>query len=124
MTELDPKAVWTDKHGQKFVISELTDLHLKNILKFLYRANIRKLREKLREEAAALTRAGDSEDAMLYDIDDVPSYSHTLAAERADLAAAPDREVLVHFIPQLPALEWEAQRRGLVKPLGGLRRSP
>lgn len=114
MPDLDPSAVWTDKHGQKFPISDLTDEHLNNILRLLYRSNIRKMREKLLKQADAFDKSGDAEDPT--DISDgPPSYDHTLADERRDLAESPDREVLKHFIPQLPALEWEAQRRGLIK---------
>ncbi len=107
----DPN-VWVDKKGTKFVIPELTDEHLHNILKMLYRKNVRKLRDQLLAEADKL----DTSEAWT-SLDSPTSVDHHFANERRDLAAGTDLAVLNHFIPQLPALEFEARRRGLYKPL-------
>lgn len=119
----DPN-IWIDKHGVSFVIPELTDEHLMNILTLIYRANVRKMRESLLKEAARLKKIADHDDLLVDGMDYPMSPTHHLVWEKQDLAKATDLEILTYFIPQLPTLEFEARRRALVKPLSGMRGAP
>lgn len=110
--QINRDTTWVDKEGNLFFISDLTDEHLKNILQYLYKLSVPRLRSLLAKRARGLekTRA---------ESDDVPETAYSLA-EEADKYQhmanhGSDEAVIRHFFPQLPALEFEFRRREVLR---------
>lgn len=105
---------WVDKSGQEHSIRSLTDDHLTNILKMLYKPSTAdtlrsSLRAKIKQEERRMVNdAGSMFDnpAALATADEIDRLT--------DLVNGSDLDVIKSRWPQLPHLEFEARRRGLV----------
>jgi len=101
---------WKTKAGAKVKVSDLTDEHLKNILRMIYKRPIADLQAVL--EKRAKRAEGEAVIASGSDWKDVSCLAYYEAAdEYRGIAESPDHKIREHFTPQLPALEAEARRR-------------
>lgn len=125
----DDPHTWRTRTGEQIPIKDLDDDHLLNIVRLIERADVRELRRllgfaaDLREATSTLWRS-----RVLAPETAATTPWTTVRAERIattqiqpppdvvvarEVLAGTDRDVLLHLVPQIPALEGEVLRRGL-----------
>lgn len=112
----DDPNTWRTRSGEPILIKDLDDDHLINVVRLIGRADVRELR-RLLGFAADLREATDSFWATRVLADDLGTHRllpppPDVVRTRAVLEGS-DRQVLLHLVPQITALEAEVQRRGL-----------
>lgn len=104
--------VWKDASGKEHPVRDLTDDHLRNILRQIYRRDLAVDRQRLRNLAESVDQKADVAAGSLYD-DPAGLAYHERADELRDMAEAPDLDLINHLFPILRHLEFEARRRGI-----------
>lgn len=117
--EDDPN-IWRTRSGDQIPIEDLDDDHLLNIVRTIGRADVRELR-RLLGFAADMRAATDTFWSTRVLAPGIANGQETCPTAHAppdvvrarEVLAGTDRQVLLHLVPQLPALEGEVLRRGL-----------